>query len=408
MGHLLGFSAKVSAGPIQVNKILQAYMALSGPEQNILLTYLWSAGFYLDASGEIPQTAPSINEGDALNQQAVSNMLATTYNKNSKFKVGGSTASSVTASLIQSGAGAQELQQLPPPINPGGSTYQDITTNPADLYNTLYTTFYNALGQAPTQDQLDHFVGTFQGEQSKYQTALNTQNETSRYNIFLEQERARNLQMQYNRTPRIAGGAVPTGPFHTPSAWAAAFTSYLNQALGIPDTASNVAYITSLIHRLGNGLSTNNPLGVTLAAPGPVSIPRGNVNPNAPAKYTSSALGMQFTLNALATLPSVVNLLQSGDASNPAVQKQWTTSAMGDFTAELGKFTNGKVKGPITPTAGEVAAAEHAFKVIQRNPPTTVAAVPGSRGPPPAPTVPATLGQPGDHRPTPRPVLRPP
>ena len=78
---------------------------------------------------------------------------------------------------------------------------------------------------------------------------------------------------------------------------------------------------------------------------------------------------MQFTLNALATLPGVVSLLQSGDASNPAMQTQWPNSAMVTHGRYDGSSPTARSHGPITPTAGETAAAEHAYTIIQRTKP---------------------------------------
>jgi hypothetical protein len=391
MASMLGLPASQAATPINAATVLQDYNELPAAKQSALLTFLWKAGFYVDSDGEVPTTQPDINASDALNQNAMANALLVSYNKNLNASPTGTTVSSLTASLIASGAGQQELQTAPAPITGGANAYQVMLTSPADLYNTLYTTYESALGQAPTQSQLDKFVTVFQGEQSKYQAALNAQQEQTSYNQFLMKEQARNTQLGYARTPQVAGGPVPTGPFSTASAWASAFNAYLQGALGIPDTASNTAYILSIINKLGTwGQSGFNPLGVQVPYPGPAQVETGRPNLNAPAKYSSTAVGMQATLDELANYPGLIELLMSGNASSAKVQAQYNQGTLPPGP-ELAQFTNNKIKAPVIPTVAETDAANHAHAVKARQAaPVAARAAPAAR---PAPTVPTGYGQ---------------
>lgn len=357
MANMLGISGS-SNTPVLGSTVMQAYQDLPLAKQEAVMVYLYNAGFYLDANGAKPAQF-DFNASDAANTNAMTFALLNTYNKNLNASPSGTTLSSLVASQIASGAGAQELQTAPSPVLGGGNTYQVALTAPDDLYNTLYSTWESELGYAPNQKTLDKFVNVFQSEQAKYQQALNAQQENASFSKFRQQEAARNTELGFANTPHVAQGAVPTGPFHTPAAWATAFVRWAS----MPVTGSNVAFIVGMINKLGTwGSYTKNwnPLAVQTPYPAPGQVEKGTPNPNAPATYSNNAQGMQAVLDELTKYPALYALLQSGNASSAKLQNGT------EVAGELAQWTSGKIKTTLTPSKADTEAANHATAIYSR------------------------------------------
>jgi hypothetical protein len=360
-----------------IGAVVSAFYDLSYQQQVSMETLLWNAGFYVDAEGDPLQTRPDFGSADPSNVNALSNALLQAYNANQSGNPKGQTLSSLTAGLIRSGAGAAQRQLAPSPVLGGGQTYQNLVTSPSDLYSQLYSTFESALGRAPTQDELNQFVDTFQSQQSQVQQAQNTQQETASMAKFRQQEAARNTELAFARTPAVAGSptstGVPAGPFNTPAGWATAFLGYA----GFKQTASNIAFLLSVISKVGgwaNVTETHNPAGSALpvAGAGQVTPPTGP-STNAPVTYQSWAAGMQATLNALQNFPNIIAVLTQGDASNPP-------KALGKaLSADLSKWSNGKISAPLEPSAAQLKSA-HAAAAVAAPLPKGTAPVPPAPG----------------------------
>ena len=210
MGALFGLPGGTGQS---VKTVVSKFYDLPYQQQITLETYMWNAGFYVDSNGDALQTRPVFGSTDPSNVNALANALLQAYNANQAADPKKGSLSSLTAALISSGAGAAQRQTAPSPILGGGNTYQNLVTNPTDLYSQLYSTFESTLGRAPRQGELDNFVQVFQEQQSGAQQAANTQAEAASVGKFGQQEQARNAQMAYERTPAVAGaGPGAFGP----------------------------------------------------------------------------------------------------------------------------------------------------------------------------------------------------
>lgn len=358
--QMLGLPASTG---VSVAQVVSTFYNLSQAQQESVENILWQAGFYVDAQGDPLETQPHFGSADPSNVNALSNALLQASNANPTVTAGGQTLSSLTAALQASGAGAAERQLPPSPVMGGANTYQNVVTSPTDLYSQLYSTFESTLGRAPTQTELNNFINVFQGQQSGYQKAVNTQQETASMAKFKQQETARNTELAFERTPTVAspsGQGVPTGPFNTPAGWATAFLNYG----GFPATASNIAFLLSVVSKLGgwaNAQATHNPLGSALvsAAPG-ATTPITGPSPNAPQSYQTWAAGMQSTLAALQNFPNMVAVLKGANASNPP------KALVSNLGKDLAKWSNGKLKVMPTPSPADLKAAHAAAAVAAK------------------------------------------
>jgi hypothetical protein len=381
MGGLFGLPADKAQ---TIGQVVSQFYDLPYQQQINLETYLWNAGQYVESDGSALQTRPVFGSSDPANVNALVQALQGSYNSNqsASTKGGATTLSSLMAAMIQSGAGAAMRQTAPSPILGGGNTYQNLVTSPTDLYSQLYSTFESTLGRAPSQGELDNFVQVFQSQQASYQQGANVQSETASLAKFGQQEQARNAQIAYERTPAVAGAtAVPTGPFHTPAAWASAFLSYA----GFKATSSNIAFLMSVINQVGGwqqAQSDHNPLGSALPGAGPsqTTAATGPKGQNAPASYQNWQQGMQQTLDALRNFPNIISVLTQGNAANPAKAQD------PNLLADLSKWSNGKIKALPPVSTSERNAADSAAAQATATSPVQSAAT----TPPPATVVTGT------------------
>ena len=363
---------------------------LSPTARNRLGLMLWNAGYYVGSDGTPSQSQPQFTAVDSSMQNALAYglLLASQSNpglgtvKQGTIVKTGQTMSSLTAGLIQSGAGAAQRQLPPSPVSAGGQTYQNLVTNSSDLYSKLYSTFEGTLGRAPTADEVAQFQGVYQGQEQKYNQALINQSETASRARFGQAEYARNAEAAFARTPAAAGSTsgVPNGPFHTPAAWASAFLAYI----GAKPTASNFSFLLSLIDKMGGwsaAQGTKNPLGSALPGAGPAQVTGpGGPNINAAQMYNNWAQGMMMTWDALQNFPNIVSALNGGDAANP-VPGQVNT-----LLKDLNKWSNGQITSLPEPSAADRKIADAAAATATTKAPaaTTIAgpeAPAGATGP---------------------------
>jgi len=177
-------------------------------------------------------------------------------------------------------------------------------------------------------------IGTVQSGQSAQGQAYANVQEGMAQRQFQAQEAAR----QAARAPQVALGAIPNGPFENVGQWAVAFLRYLQD----PVTNSNVSAVIGWADAAGQGLGGNNPLGVTLTAPG--ATPAGGGPGQAAQNYAQPADGMKAAAQTLGNFPTLAAALKSGDASaalkDKAVQdelNQWSSGAYRNITAQAAK-----------------------------------------------------------------------
>ena len=177
---------------------------------------------------------------------------------------------------------------------------------------------------------------------------------------FHQAQAARNTEMAFARTPAASGATngVPSGPFHSPAAWATAFLAYG----GFQTTSSNISFLLSVMNKLGGwsaATSSFNPLGSALPAAGQTQVtgPSGP-SQNAAQKYGTWAQGMMMTLDALSNYPAILAVLKGGDAANPPAK---TTNAL---AAELNKWSNGTITSLPEPSAADRKQADNAVAAV--------------------------------------------
>jgi hypothetical protein len=343
--------------PVQSGTIIKDFMEANRATQERIEMQLLHAGFYIDTStGQALAQAPDLGGSDPSNLTAFSLALITAYNQNpvksaTDANNNGRSLSSLVAANIASGAGFGAQKIAPEPVTGGGGTYQNIVTNPADLYQDLYTTFTQTLGRAPRQGELDGFVKTFQQMQGQYQAALNAQAEQANRAKFNQAVASRNTQLAAEVTPQVALGAVPAGPFANAAQWSAYFLNYIQA----PVTASNVAFMVSLINANGGwakALQDHNPLGAALPVAGQTTtVPSTGPAPGGRQSYNTWAQGMVANArNFEYLMPNAMSQLLNGDASNiPA-------SVQSSLQQDLQKW-NPAIKALPKPTAAELSAA---------------------------------------------------
>ena len=364
---ILGQSMQVMLGSpvaadaqVTIGQAVADFHQLSFPQQQALEQQLWNAGFYVDSQGDPLQTRPNFGAEDPANVNALSFALVSAANANPTMDAKGQTASSLMAALVATGAGARARQLPPSPVSGGGGTYQNLVTSPTDLYSQLYSTFESTLGRAPTQDEVNNFVGLYQGQQQKYQQVLINQQEQHNQATFHQAQAARNTEVAFARTPAASGATngVPSGPFHSPSAWATAFLAYG----GFQVTSSNISFLLSVMNKLGGwsaATSSFNPLGSALPGAGQTQVTGPNgPSQNAAQKYGSWAQGMMMTLDALSNFPAILSVLKGGDAANPPAK---TTNTL---LAELAKWSNGTIKSLPDPSAADRKQADNAVAAV--------------------------------------------
>jgi hypothetical protein len=359
MAQMLG-STTAPDTAITIGQAVADFHELSFNQQQAVEDQLWNAGFYVDSAGDPLQTRPNMGSEDPANVNALSFALVSAANANPTMDPKGQTASGLVAALVASGAGAR-MRQLPPsPVSGGGNYYQNLVTNPDDLYSQLYSTFESTLGRAPNQDEVTGFQGLYQKQQQQFQQVLINQQEQSSLARFHQSEYARNTEMAFARTPAAAGATngVPTGPFHSPAAWATAFLAYG----GFKITSSNISFLLSVINKLGGwGAATKsfNPLGSALPGGGPAQVTGAWVpSQNAAQNYQSWAQGMMMTLDALSNYPFIVMTLKDGDAANAPAATQ------SRLLSELTKWSNGTIKALPEASAGDRKQADNAVAAV--------------------------------------------
>ena len=368
------FGAVFGMKPDQVTTIGQVVYKLydlSPTARNRLGLMLWNAGYYVSPDGTPSQNQPQFTAVDSSMQNALSYGLLLASQSNPGKDPKGQTMSSLTAGLVQSGAGASQRQLPPSPVSAGGQTYQNLVTNASDLYSKLYSTFEATLGRAPTADEVANFQGAYQGQEQKYNQALINQSETASRARFAQAEYARNAEAAFARTPAAAGSTsgVPNGPFHTPAAWASAFLAYI----GAKPTASNFSFLLSVINKMGgwaNAQATKNPLGSALPSAGPAQqTGPGGPNINAAQMYNNWSQGMMMTWDALQNYPNIVSALQGGNAANPVAGQ------VNNLLKDLNKWSNGQITALPEPSAADRKAADAAAATATTKAPaaTTVA-----------------------------------
>ena len=304
--------------------------------------------------------------------------------------------SAVLASAVATGGGYQP--PAPQPQTGGGVTEQVTLTSPQDLYQQLYTTFEQTLGRAPQQAELNSFVKLFQGEQSKYQQALNTQTNDMAYQRYQVQQYQRDVQEKYAQTPHLVQGPVPAlGTHPSEGAWANAFLKYN----ALPVTQSNVSFILNWVNSMGGWAKAqedHNPLGAQFQE----SSNQGQVvGPNGPiaqrSNYANWAQGIMDLSDALLSqqpaMTNIMDLLASGKPIPPNLAPE--------ILKELSAWSGGTItqlppSSPGTETMAHAVAAA-AAKLAAPGPAGAGAAQARGQGAPAgaaAPTTPAAPAAP--------------
>lgn len=314
---ILGLSP---TGTVTGDQVIQAFYTLNQGELAQLEEYLYYAGMYANTAGEQSTTRPEFGTPDI----DAFNALSQAVLQASNGKSAGETLSGFLANRIASGAGQAAIQGAISPITGGGNAYQINLTSPTDVYATAMAVFQQYLGRNPTQSELDSIVSQVQSQQTQYQSAMNTQEESTKQQQYQQAINSRTAQL----TPATINGPVPNGPFQNPGQYAVALLQYL----GDPVTASNVSVITAWISALGgmDAVGTNNPLGVSTGGPG--------AKPAAGAEnYVSPSQGLQATANLLNS-PQYFNL-----AAALATGQGSTYASSSAVKAELSQWSGGKV-----------------------------------------------------------------
>jgi hypothetical protein len=240
--------------PTTIGQALQDFYELPQPALVELETMLWDGGFYVNGDGSPMTTAPAFGSYDSQSWTAFARALADAAQQHMPM-------TQVIQNNINSGAGAASHATLPSPVLGGGQNYQINLTNPDDVAYAAQQMAQSLLGRNPTQSEIDKAVAAIQGQerqQGYQQEAGAEQQQQAQYQAKVAQ---RNTQYAFETTPKLALGPVPNGPFQTNSQWAAALLGYM----GLPVTASNIAFMATLAGQLGGVGSQNmNPLGVVM------------------------------------------------------------------------------------------------------------------------------------------------
>lgn len=329
----LGFNVTgAAAQPTTISAALQDFYELSPAQLVQLETMLWDGGFYVNSDGSPMTQAPTFGSYDSESWTAFAKALEQASSSHS-------TVMGVIQQNIQTGVGAAQHTTLPTAVLGGGNTYQIDLTNPTDVAYTAQQIFQAALGRNPTQaeDQaITQAVNSQTISQGYAQEAGHEQQSQAQYQA---QQSQRNTQYAFQTTPKLAAGAVPNGPFQNNSQWAAALLGYM----GLPVTASNIAFMAGLASQLGAGTNSPNlnPLNVVMPQGG--SQTKGSSQ-----SFQSWSQSLQSTAEELLNgkYQGIVAALQTGSP-------QQTSS----LSQALQTLTDGKVS-KVTPSAqqGQEAA----------------------------------------------------
>jgi hypothetical protein len=236
---------------------------------------------------------------------------------------------------------------------------------------------------------MDKLTTNLQGQQKSAQQASIDVKEAASQAQF----QATQAADQAKNAPRVALGPVPSGPFADISQWSAAFLQYLGGGDNHLVTDSNMAMIMGWAQATGLGLEGNNPLGVTLAAPGSEQT-KGGPNPS-PQKYANASDGMLTAAQTLANFPLIMEAIQSGSAESVLGTKP--------VQDELGQWSNGSFRD----ISKQAQAAEGQAKAgVQKYAPPKATAPPSemTRGQAPGYMGPLAANQPPGTVPAPNPL----
>lgn len=310
-----------SGGTMSIDAAVNLLDSLPSNELLQIESMLWSAGFYTDANGNPLKTAPVLGTLDDQGRRAWINALIASFSS-------GTPVTTTLNNAIQSGQGAELRSTLPSAVMGGGNVYTIDLTQPGAVNQVANSIFQAALGRNANGAELANITnavntGAIQQGLAKEQGA-----EMSAQQQYQQRVNQRNIQYQFETTPKTALGAVPSGDIGNPAEYATSLLQYM----GLPVNTSNVAFLIGWINAESNDPKTMNPLGSQNAVPG--SQPTSSATPN----YTSYAQSLQATAAALQSGPytDIVAALQNGDASAEVSNKA--------LQAALGKWSGGQYK----------------------------------------------------------------
>ena len=322
---------------LSMSALLEEYSKASSSQIRQLQSILSAAGMFTDANGTPMSNPPTSGLPDDQTYAAFGNALLQTLQSGNT-----STVSDVLVNRAAMGAGtASQQQAMGAPTVQGGNVYQIDLTSPTDMAYAAHQIFQTALGRNPTQAELARLTASQQGEETTYQQARNQQREAASQSMYQATVSAKQAQL----APQATAGPVPNGPFKDIYQWAAGFLQYMGGGTDLL-TPSNIAMIVAWANSVGSA-GKNNPLGVTLAAPGSTQTAGGTAQ--SAQNYAQPADGMRAALQTLQeSFPLLLSALKGGDASavlgQKAVQdelKQWSNGANnGDITKQAQAQTN--------------------------------------------------------------------
>lgn len=343
-----------NGGTMSIDAAVNLLDSLPTSELLQVESMLWSAGFYTDANGNPLKTAPVLGTLDDQGRRAWINALIASF----------SSGQSVTDTLnqaIQSGQGANLRSTLPSAVMGGGNVYTIDLTQPGAVNQTANSIFQAALGRNATSAEMAKITDAVNSGAIAQGLAKEQGGEMSAQQQYQARVNQRNIQYQFETTPKTALGAVPSGPIGNPAEYATTLLQYM----GLPVNTSNVAFLIGWINAESNDPKNMNPLGSQNAVPG--SQPTNTATPN----YTSWAQSLQATANALQSGPytNIVAALQNGDASN-----QVGNAAL---QAALGKWSGGRYKDISQMVQSAQGQAQGQVNVTQQQAPPAAQAAQG-------------------------------
>ena len=260
--------------------IMQAYMDMPLANAVQLQTLLNNAGYYTKASTGVPlqrQQAGDIHS--PAGQDAMALAILDAVNQKGDL-------SQIVVQNASSGVGEQINAQALTPIQGGANTYQINPIDTATGYSALYNAFESSLGRAPTQDELNNFMTSYNAQLTSFQAAQNTQKEQMSRNVYQSQIASRDATHGMTAIPPAGGIPAATDP------WTAAES--ILTVMGMRPTASNLQAVAAMIDATGGFTAQSTSiLGITPPnSTGPASLIEAAANLLNNGKYEKLNLGL--------------------------------------------------------------------------------------------------------------------